>query len=185
VYKPEHAVLGAFAAFVAKHRDRSRGPKEPDTVLVVPTGDCSRRATMRRSRRGAPCAHSPRAVGAGRRDPEHVSRGPAAVVRAIHLPACRAVSDAAWGAIVAAVRRAPRDLLGLVRGDDAGNAAVRLGVGRQRARAGRAARGIALRYPLAVYESTFAATGSPSAPGLPGERTATRGAARVGRRREG
>jgi hypothetical protein len=163
-YKPEHAVLRRFAAFVARNRQRFEQYEEPDVVLVWPNAD----------------HYSPRplAVEATRRAVEILVEElgiPVQVVpeyraheikgaRLIVLPACRGISDGAWEAILSRIDEGATLLCsGWFETDDAQRPAVRLRA-RQRplARweeipaAGTGPPSF-LEYPLPIYESWCAA----------------------------
>ena len=158
-YKPEHGVLRAFAAFVATHKAAFESPKEPAVVVVLPTGDLfSARDHATASVRRAIQLYAERLETPVQVVAEHRLARDLPKVAQIHLPACRGIADSAWDTLAAAVRDgAMLTCSGSFESDDAGNAAPRLGVGRRALAQVERCGEQELRYPLAIYESAFAA----------------------------
>ena len=163
-YKPEHAVLRAFAAFVAANKAAFESPKEPEVALVVPTGDLfSARDHATQSVRRAIQTLCERLETPVQVVAEHRLPGDLPSVKQIYLPACRGLADTAWDAITTAMRGgAQLTCSGSFECDDVGNTATRLGVGRRTLAQVEHWDGQDLRYPLAIYESAFAAQGAPT-----------------------
>jgi hypothetical protein len=128
--KPEHGVLAAAAAFIARNRSRFDGYVAPDVTLVVPTAD----QLSPRSLSAAATRATVRAFYEELQIPlccvvEHRAARDLGQPRVIVLPACRSVSEDAWQAIVAAVNKGATLICsGSFESDDAGLPAERLGV---------------------------------------------------------
>jgi hypothetical protein len=148
--KPEHAVLAAAAKFVARNRERFDGRIVPDLALVVPTSEhWSPRSLAAGATRAAVRAFYEDLNIPLRAVAEHRATRDLGRPRAILLPACRSISDAAWNEIVAAVEHgATLVCSGWFETDEAALPAERLG-------------GIAR--PLRMYEEVPAGAGTRSA----------------------
>jgi hypothetical protein len=167
-YKPEHAVLRRWAAFVRRTRERFDAPREAEVLIVATTADhWSPRPLGALATRRAVAAFLTLGV------PVRVTRDldlPSLTerYRLIVLPATTGLPDAAWRALDSAVAGGATLLTsGWFEQDDAGLPAYRLG---HRPRAmGLVERldapwldpGLALEYPLDVAQSALAADGAP------------------------
>jgi hypothetical protein len=167
-YKPEHAVLHRWAAFVHRTRERFDAPREPEVLIVAPAAEhwsprplgalATRRAVATFLTLGAPV----RVV----RDvdlPALTER-----YRLIVLPATTGLPDDAWQALDSAVAGGATLLAsGWFEQDDAGLPAYRLGLAPramglvERLDAPWLDPGLALEYPLDVAQSALAADGAP------------------------
>jgi hypothetical protein len=126
-YKPEHRILREFASFVRRNRERFESPAEPEVVLVLAAGDhfAPRGTQMRATRRAVELLVAALGVPV-RVVPEYRTAADLGSPRAIVLPSCRGISDAAWRDLEAAVRRGSRLLAsGWMETDDAGLSAER------------------------------------------------------------
>jgi hypothetical protein len=175
--KPEHAVLAAFARFVARNAQRFDGYVAPEVALVVPTSD---QLSVRNTALAATRA-SVRAFFEDLRVPVRaVAEARAAAdlgsPRLIVLPACRGIADEAWQVIVRAVEAgAVLACTGWFEADEAGLPAERLGVARRAlAMVEPASAGSreAVRFAGTLPEAWFAAEGR-------GPRGWPRGAGRI------
>ena len=179
--KPEHRVLADAAAFVADHRERFDGYVEPDVALIVPTAEqlSSRSLAAAATRASVRTCYEDLRIRL-RAVADHRADRDLGQPKAILLPACRSVSDACWGAIVAAVERGATLICsGWFETDDAGLPAERLGVGRRSLRMVETAasydgRGAAetLRFSGVTPESWYAAD-------VPAPRRLSRGAGAI------
>lgn len=173
-YKPEHAVLRTFAAFVARNRDRFEQPVLPQTVVIVPSADVFSARDL-----AAPATRRVVDVVCGdlnvpvRFVTEYRTCEDLGRPKAVILPSCRGINDAAWRDIRSAVRDGATLICsGWFECNDAGLPAERLKLeSRPLARlepwephdaattnAPAAPRNIAaLRFPLAAVESWYAA----------------------------
>jgi len=128
--KPEHGVLAAAAAFIARNRNRFDGYVAPDVALVVLTAD----QLSPRSLSAAATRATVRAFYEDLQIPlyavaEHRAARDLGQPRVIVLPACRSISDDAWQAITAAVDKGTTLICsGSFESDDAALPAERLGV---------------------------------------------------------
>ncbi|NUQ46279.1 MAG: hypothetical protein HUU22_09615 [Phycisphaerae bacterium] len=172
-YKPEHAVLRTFAAFVARNRERFEHPVPPQTVVIVPSADVFSPRDF-----GAPGTRRLVDVVCGdlnvpvRFVSEYRTSEDLGAPRAIILPSCRGIGDAAWRDICSAVRNGATLICsGWFECNDAGLPAERLKLApRPLARfepwapreatpaaAGESSSHEPLRFPLSVVESWYAA----------------------------
>jgi hypothetical protein len=127
--KPEHGILTAAAAFVARNRARFEGRIPPDVALVVPTSEhLSPRSLAQNATRQAVRAFYEELGIPLRAVAEHRAARDLERPRVILLPACRSVSDDGWKAIVAAVEQGATLICsGWFETDDVGLPAERLG----------------------------------------------------------
>lgn len=128
--KPEHAVLGAAAAFVARNRLRFDGYAAPDVAIIVPTAEqLSPRSLSTFAVRAAVRAFYEDLGIPLRAVAEHRAARDLGQPRVIVLPACRSVSDEGWRAIIGAVEKgATLVCSGWFETDDAGLPAERMRV---------------------------------------------------------
>ncbi|HJR60502.1 MAG TPA: hypothetical protein VJ813_13920 [Vicinamibacterales bacterium] len=128
--KPEHRVLAAAAAFIARNRSRFDGYVAPDVALVVPSAD----QLSPRSLSAAATRATVRAFYEELQIPlyavvEHRAARDLGQPQVIMLPACRSISEEGWQAIAAAVAKGATLICsGWFESDDAGLPAERLGV---------------------------------------------------------
>jgi hypothetical protein len=167
-YKPEHAVLRRWAAFVRRTRERFDTPRESEVLVVAPAAEhwaprplgalATRRAAATFLALGVPV----RVV----RDLDFPSLTDP--YRLIVLPATTGLPDAAWRALDSAVTAGATLLAsGWFEQDDAGLPAYRLGLTPramglvERLDAQWLDPGLSLEYPLDVAQSALAAGGAP------------------------
>jgi hypothetical protein len=129
--KPEHAALAAAAAFVARNRARFDGRVAPDVALVVPTSEhLSPRSLAAGATRAVVRAFYENLGIPLRAVADHRAVRDLGRPRVIVLPACRSISDDAWGAIAAVVEQGATLISsGWFETDEAGLPAERLGGG--------------------------------------------------------
>jgi hypothetical protein len=164
-YKPEHAVLRRFAAFVARNRRRFDLPAEPEAVLLVPSADqFSPRAMLETGTRRAVELLVDELGVPVRAVSEYRAARDLGTPRLIVVPAARGLAQEAWDAVMRAVAAgAVLQVSGDLEADDAGLPASRLG---------ESARPLStyeplvldgdtliLRFPLAAVQSAHAARG--------------------------
>jgi hypothetical protein len=163
--KPEHAVLAGAARFVARNRARFDARAVPEVALVIPTSEhLSPRSLAAGATRAAVRAFYEDLGIPLRAVAEHRAARDLARPRVIVLPACRSVSDEAWGAIVKSVEEgATLVCSGWFETDEAGLPAERLGVPSRALRmyeelpAAGERRGEVLRFSGTIPESWVAA----------------------------
>ena len=169
-YKPEHRVLREVAAFVGAHRDQFDGYIEPDVVLLIPFAEIfSARDAATSATRVAVRTLFERLMVPARAVSEYLAASELGDAKAIVLPATRGLSTEGWNAVTAAVRSGARLIAdGWFETDDAGLPAERLAPEKPRRPLAAVEDAIfdgrepavALRFPGALPESWFAATGN-------------------------
>ncbi|MGE3165553.1 MAG: hypothetical protein AB7O52_11650 [Planctomycetota bacterium] len=165
-YKPEHAVVRRFAAFLREHGRHLSGLRPPEVVLLLPSAD-------HYSPRGLQLEGTQRAVSLLAEELGHGVRVVAedcvldqlGTPRLIVLPACRGIAEEAWDPLVSAVEAGAVLLCsGWFETDDAGLPARRLGVARRplatvETHELESGEVLQLRFERRVTESAFAAAG--------------------------
>jgi hypothetical protein len=162
-YRPEHAELRHFAAFIASCGSTFRDLKAPEVVVVWPSGD-------HYSPRGMQFDGTRRAIVDLMTHlqldlqivPEYRADQELGHPALIVLPACRGLSQSAWSAIQRHVERGAVLLCsGWFEQDDAGRSAPRLGLIRRPLASVEAltfdSKAHVVTYPLDVIQSAFAA----------------------------